>query len=1719
LTFIGLENGKYQFVAADGKKISYSEKTLEMTLAEADYGTVRVEATATTPAEAAYAKYLAAKYAVMGDDSVGKHRAFADALINYLAARGIKAHAEVAPRAPWRFIVVVDSPEKTKAGDPRLYRVGSRIKTRAGSKLVFDTGTFFDADAYHDSENSLYAVSLSDVPTPLDPTTKPLSPGGGPHEGYHWVLNANTETAREASAERMMAESGPLPDDVFDMRLADGRVVAYVHVTTREVASGEMEYTFRNLATGETVKMTRAEFLGTERKFRVHAPPRSDLPIVARIFGNDVHFEDPDMDSTYGLSYVTDEPHAYSKSAQKPLRVAQERLEICLGAAATCTDVYLNSALQDAAAASRQARAQYYTTRTTLEQAIEALRSGKIKPTDIIPGRSNNLDLKFQIPGMDKWISFSRAAIEAPRMTGTDWAHDPGTIAGELEKLLDQLNRDEEALDAKVEKIEALIAKAKEKKGGPSIRYVNFDPVAEKPTVRRIPAARPVLELVEDPDMVENAAINELGVRLVSVTALYNDFSEGELPSGSIVTFSEFDPTTNVFTDRKLTFEGRENDELVFKDAKGAKVKMKQSTFLAKLGGAKDSSVALEPPKTASPVDRAYFEYLNARRESLLKKSSDSNRKLADSIVKVLASRGVKAHVEPSKSNEGHFLIVIDPPRDEDGILITGPGKGKPRLERVALALAAKYSSTRLAFDTANINGGYYNAPRKLMVVPIMDELPRPHEAADKPMGGVSVHEGYHMLSGTSTLDAEVAMEERAIIEESPSEHDRLRMTIDGHPEAVYVVVSNDGEHIALKNEKTGETVKITTWEFFGTPRTGLTVVDARPDIPIRVEIVGNNNAFGEESMREAYGGRYAAEEFHAYRKTVAVRFAQAEELMEECAGKGCNPTVVGRALNSAARSAIHGRDHIRATSKVLEEAIAALKAGKINPKTDIRKIEGASGLDLVLTLPSGKRLRYSSAAINVRKPSGADWSRHPATLAEQFQIILDQAKNDGREIDAAEAKLRAAYAKYETKERAPPAFPDMQPPDRQDVNAMNLLADLFKKRNGAKPKPKPDNGDDRAVIDLSDSTNRRWETKADKMAKNSSEQLPEGFTDGQMSPTELSSRTPAQQFAGADQLALKFNLRGPKCQDCVTAGNGRYAFRVESAKNPKMGRVVRVQWRAQQVQWRAQQGGEAPAFVGEFVGATTPGPTEDVYKAYLGIPPHRLGEHMAEVLKIAEKHGAFGFKLCGLAASCGVKDRFAISFATLEGAKAFSEEMDARLGIYTVSPPPGTAMIGSGHVALARESVIEGVQVPQYVEVAQAETEAEELAAKFCKGSPECIRAARVNRFLAHGLDAFTLMPIARIDEPFRKPVTPMVGGPTVRPPPMVPEAKREPGSNPPPVYPPGTVVHTARGPIWNTKKYPVEVPELTPPPAGDPKDVYFTSNEETYPYMAAGADAKPPGYTYQALDEYVSVSGHAEGTVVEIPELSSDQRMAAKVPVGMNVANNATLVGEGGSADVYVTHEAIPLDLQARIALMPDETSKQNLRKKWAKSHANPIAVKILKLRYGEAYTTARSVSRLEYLYQFAKDMVDHAKVDGRRLVRVAKTYFNATDLARGMFEQEYVEGPTAYELQRAINLLKNPPKLAPFAVSQAQALLNSAGLSVDEAQRMIHCLEQFYRDAHGAALNAQMDRSFAVANGGRSSDPSKSGPSLQVGFDYLHGRNVVWDVKARQFVMVDW
>jgi hypothetical protein len=271
--------------------------------------------------------------------------------------------------------------------------------------------------------------------------------------------------------------------------------------------------------------------------------------------------------------------------------------------------------------------------------------------------------------------------------------------------------------------------------------------------------------------------------------------------------------------------------------------------------------------------------------------------------------------------------------------------------------------------------------------------------------------------------------------------------------------------------------------------------------------------------------------------------------------------------------------------------------------------------------------------------------------------------------------------------------------------------------------------------------------------------------------------------------------------------------------------------------------------------------------------------------------------------------------------------------------------------------------------------------------------------------------------------------------------------------------------------------------------------------------------------VDEHVYTRGNNEGTLVEIPELSADERLRPKLPPGGTPRANATLIGEGGSADVYVTHDDLPADVRARIAKIPDEKTKQEVRKAWAKAHANPRAYKVLKLKYGEAYTTARSVSRLEYLYEIAKDMTANAKVDGRPLVRVADTRFNTADLAAGLVDQEFINGPTAYELQRAVNLLRNPPKLAPNAVASAKAVLDAAGLSVDEAQRMIWCLEQFYRDSHGAALNAQREKSFGVSNGGKSDSPDKSGLSLEVGFDYLHGRNVVWDAKTRMFVLVDW
>ena len=117
----------------------------------------------------------------------------------------------------------------------------------------------------------------------------------------------------------------------------------------------------------------------------------------------------------------------------------------------------------------------------------------------------------------------------------------------------------------------------------------------------------------------------------------------------------------------------------------------------------------------------------------------------------------------------------------------------------------------------------------------------------------------------------------------------------------------------------------------------------------------------------------------------------------------------------------------------------------------------------------------------------------------------------------------------------------------------------------------------------------------------------------------------------------------------------------------------------------------------------------------------------------------------------------------------------------------------------------------------------------------------------------------------------------------------------------------------------------------------------------------------------------------------------------------------------------------------------------------------------------------------------------------------------------KQEFVEGPTAYQLQNAADVAQGRRVIPSMSSSRAQRTLQEAGLTADQADARIRALERFYATTHNDVV------AFQDANGLTGLWNRRNTGILMdvrpVGFDYNHGGNVIWSPTEKKFVIFDW
>lgn len=303
---------------------------------------------------------------------------------------------------------------------------------------------------------------------------------------------------------------------------------------------------------------------------------------------------------------------------------------------------------------------------------------------------------------------------------------------------------------------------------------------------------------------------------------------------------------------------------------------------------------------------------------------------------------------------------------------------------------------------------------------------------------------------------------------------------------------------------------------------------------------------------------------------------------------------------------------------------------------------------------------------------------------------------------------------------------------------------------------------------------------------------------------------------------------------------------------------------------------------------------------------------------------------------------------------------------------------------------------------------------------------------------------------------------------------------------------------------------------PPGNPRDPIYTGPNRIISGRKKGrlAPANIPGYGFKFSEEVApKLKSVSLGSVPLKLKKEIRLNLVLKhksLPAGLTIPKNVTLIQDGNGFTVYFVHPQIPNELEGVF---------HEKRLRWAKEHATHV-IKLMKPDLdGSPFDW---VPFLEFDLS-VKPLLDHlasrATYQGKPLVEFLPTVTELTDHSRGGLIQRAVHGPTAYELQEAINLLSNSERAQGVDAEQVgrafQRIASFSGGNVDEAQRKIHALEQFMRDATPIVKRQRerfdLKRPYFLAN---EAPPGSPFDGISVEIDYNRGHNVIWDEKRQIF-----
>jgi len=260
---------------------------------------------------------------------------------------------------------------------------------------------------------------------------------------------------------------------------------------------------------------------------------------------------------------------------------------------------------------------------------------------------------------------------------------------------------------------------------------------------------------------------------------------------------------------------------------------------------------------------------------------------------------------------------------------------------------------------------------------------------------------------------------------------------------------------------------------------------------------------------------------------------------------------------------------------------------------------------------------------------------------------------------------------------------------------------------------------------------------------------------------------------------------------------------------------------------------------------------------------------------------------------------------------------------------------------------------------------------------------------------------------------------------------------------------------------------------------------------------DEIPEGFAWNATPDKLKIRKVSfESTIIQDP-IDSEKRLAKVIGNAKNVGQNSLFIGQGGFNRAYLVFEKA----------MPKNLKSQKERISWIlKNNKDTYVVRLM-----QDQASARQFAEREFAML---DLVDktsqNVSFKGKKLVRSVRDYSTTDDILAGRTRREFVSGPSAFELRAAVDDVLG---IGPGFTENPSQIIKRAGFSnAQEAKNYISALEAYYKKLDATAIKFSRSQKWAKLKN------IVGASSHEVGLDYNHGRNAIWNSKEKIWVIID-